>query len=124
MPADTPAGQQLLQASEEFQDDFQALIHALQAATTPAVGAGSGSSADDKHADSDTEQQQWQQQVLQCIQQQPQEAFRMFCWAQQLVQQGAVEVQHEGRQALVLVPGLEGVPKVSLFCTFSRGQLR
>jgi len=119
--ADTLIGQQLLQASEELQDDFQSFLDSLQAAAA-AAGAHSTSASSSK-----------QQQVLQLVQAQPQEAFRMFCWAQQLVHRGAVAVQpaaassnsssrHEQQSKLLLVPGLEVLPKVWLVILFLTGQ--
>lgn len=110
--ADTPAGQQLLERSEELQDDFQCFVNGLQQAAAADAAGGTSSSMQ-------------QRRLLQHIQDQPQQAFRMFCWAQAVVQQAALPVQpapsagsrnqHTGKQQqVVLVPGLEHVPKVGM----------
>jgi hypothetical protein len=112
--ADTPAGEQLQQASAELQGDYSNMFNILQAAAAAGADAGEGSIEDS------SQHQQQQQQVLQMIESNPHEAFRMFGWAQQLVHQGAICLQqqqqqqqqmHQGR-SLVLVPGLEHMPKV------------
>jgi hypothetical protein len=94
------------------------MVNTLQEAEAAAAAgddAGEGSIEDS----SQQQQQQQQQQVLQMVKSQPQEAFCMFGWAQQFVNQGAIRVPQQQQQqqqqqglSLVLVPGLEHVPKV------------
>jgi hypothetical protein len=104
--ADTPAGQHLLEASEDLQAHFPQLLQHSAAAAAAAAA--------DQH--STEQQQQQQQQLLSLVRSDQQAAMQLYGWASQLVQQAAVPVTAaaESGQQLVLIPALEAVPNVGL----------
>jgi hypothetical protein len=108
--ADTPAGQQLLEASEDLQGHFNQLLQHSSAAAAAAAAAAQHSA---------TEQQQQHSQLLELVRSIQHAAMQLYGWASKLVQQAAVPVTaSEAGQQLALIPAVEIVPKVGVVALF------